>query len=104
MIETLLEESPINREHILGVGVAISGVVDSERGVMIKSVNLGWENVPVAQILNDALDLPVYVENDANASALGRVLVWAFPRYLTAPCTSKQKLVQELALFSVKRW
>ena len=70
MIETLLEESPINREHILGVGVAISGVVDSERGVMIKSVNLGWENVPVAQILNDALDLPVYVENDANASAL----------------------------------
>lgn len=70
MIETLLEESPINREHILGVGVAISGVVDSERGVMIKSVNLGWENVPVAQILNNALDLPVYVENDANASAL----------------------------------
>ena len=70
MIETLLEESPINREHILGVGVAISGVVDSKRGVMIKSVNLGWENVAVAQILNDALDLPIYVENDANASAL----------------------------------
>ncbi|HHY09894.1 MAG TPA: ROK family transcriptional regulator [Firmicutes bacterium] len=66
----LLKKYKINREHILGVGVAISGVVHHEAGLLVNSVNLGWENVPVAELLDEGLGLPIYVENDANASAL----------------------------------
>ncbi|NLJ79989.1 MAG: ROK family protein [Firmicutes bacterium] len=69
-VENLLRDCQINREHILGVGVAISGVVRSEVGLMVNSVNLGWKNVPIAELLGRDLDLPIYVENDANASAL----------------------------------
>jgi len=72
-IEDILTRSAINRDHILGVGVAISGVVDSTRGLMVKSVNLDWENVPVADMLGGMLSLPVYVANDANAAALAEL-------------------------------
>ncbi|NLM39801.1 MAG: ROK family transcriptional regulator [Firmicutes bacterium] len=72
-IESILAQGKVNEDHILGVGVAISGVVDSTTGVMVKSVNLGWENVPVAQILSERLDLPIYVANDANAAALAEL-------------------------------
>lgn len=72
-IENILVEGKVNQDHILGVGVAISGVVESTTGIMVKSVNLGWEDVPVAQILSERLDLPIYVANDANAAALAEL-------------------------------
>lgn len=69
----LLKQVQINLEHILGMGVAVSGVCQPEQGVVINSVNLGWKDIPVTQILNEDLDLPVYMENDANASALAEL-------------------------------
>lgn len=69
-IEGLLDSTGINREHIVGIGLAISGVVDSHRGIMLRSVNLGWRDVWVKKILEDILDIPVFLENDANAAAL----------------------------------
>src|SRR5690554_484691 len=72
-IELILTHSGINRDHILGVGVAISGVVDSTNGVMVRSVNLDWEDIPVAQVLGEMLDLPIFVANDANAAALAEL-------------------------------
>lgn len=72
-IDSILGQTGVIRDHILGIGVAISGVVDSTRGLMVKSVNLGWENVPVADILGGMLSLPIYVANDANAAALAEL-------------------------------
>ncbi|NLW56036.1 MAG: ROK family transcriptional regulator [Firmicutes bacterium] len=70
---SLLEKAKVKKEHILGVGVAISGIVDSNRGVLLQSVNLGWRDVKIAEILEDNLDFPVVVENDANAAALAEL-------------------------------
>lgn len=72
-LNRLLEHCGINLEHILGVGVAVSGVCHSDQGVVLNSVNLGWQDVPVTEILNTNLDLPIYMENDANASALAEL-------------------------------
>lgn len=69
----LIDSNLSNREHILGVGVAISGVCHPDQGVVIKSVNLGWQDVPVTKILGDSLDLPVFIANDANACALAEL-------------------------------
>lgn len=71
--EALLNSSHINKEHILGVGLAISGIVDSEKGVLLRSVNLGWRQVKAAEMLEKALGLQVFVENDANAAALAEI-------------------------------
>ena len=55
---------------VLGVGVGSPGIVDVE-GAVIAAPNLGWADVPLAAGLRDALDLPVFVANDANAAVLG---------------------------------
>ena len=55
---------------LLGVGVATPGLVDAD-GVVLQAPNLGWSALPLGQLLDDALDLPVHVANDANTAALG---------------------------------
>lgn len=55
---------------VLGIGVGSPGVVDAE-GTVIAAPNLGWADVPLAAGLREALGLPVFVANDANAAVLG---------------------------------
>ncbi|HEY8531979.1 MAG TPA: ROK family protein, partial [Limnochorda sp.] len=72
-IARLIEEAAVPRSSLLGVGLAVAGVVDRERGRVARSVNLGWDHVSVTAPLEAQLDLPVIVENDANAAALSEV-------------------------------
>ncbi len=56
---------------ILGVGVSCGGPLDIETGVIHSPPNLPeWKAVPVKAFMEKALELPVRVENDANATAL----------------------------------
>lgn len=68
--ELLLSLNGINREHILGIGLAISGIVNADAGILLRSVNLGWKDVNISDELEEALGFPVVLENDANAAAL----------------------------------
>ncbi|HKM43209.1 MAG TPA: ROK family protein [Limnochordia bacterium] len=65
----------IKQEHIIGVGVSASGICHPIDGVVIRSLNLGWKDVAVADILGEALGLPVLLENDANACALAELWI-----------------------------
>lgn len=57
---------------VLAVGVGAPGVIDISRGVVVKSPNFpDWNNLPLKAELEKALSLPVFIENDANAAALG---------------------------------
>ena len=49
----------------LGIGVA--GDIDSERGIVRVSPNLGWKNVPLKRLVERQLRLKVVIENDAKA-------------------------------------
>ena len=71
--ETLLKQRQIDREHILGIGLAISGIVDNEKGILLRSGNLGWRDVKVTEILEKALGIQIFIENDANAAALAEI-------------------------------
>jgi predicted NBD/HSP70 family sugar kinase len=68
---TELARDLVNRAErpVLGIGVGSPGVVDSE-GVVLSAPNLAWSGMPLAEVLNQALDKPVYVANDANVAAL----------------------------------
>ena len=55
---------------ILGIGVGSPGVVDAF-GTVIDAPNLGWADVALAQRLQAAYDVPVFVANDANTAVLG---------------------------------
>lgn len=55
-----------------GIGVSLPGRVDAS-GRLVFAPNLGWRDVDLRQMLEAATDLPVNVENAANACALGEV-------------------------------
>ena len=68
-------------ESICGLGIGAPGVVDGERGIVLTSGNLGWENKPLAKDLSEALSLPVTLTNDANAAAFGEYICGAGKEY-----------------------
>ena len=57
--------------QLLGIGIAIPGLVDVHNGILKLAPNLKWKNVPLRLIWNQQFHAPVYVENDGNAAALG---------------------------------
>jgi len=56
---------------VLGLTVAVPGLIDRGRGVVVAAPNLGWSDVPLADTLSRALGnrVPVAVDNDANCAA-----------------------------------
>ena len=53
------------------IGIASPGMVDTRRGIVISAVNLGWSGLPLRARLRDEFGLPVALEHDARAAALG---------------------------------
>lgn len=53
------------------VGVGVAGDIDSHRGIVRISPNLGWKKVPLKQLLERRLKSKVVVDNDAKAAAWG---------------------------------
>ena len=62
---------------ILGIGVGAPGPLDTKRGIVLLTPNLGWVNMPLRQIIHDRLGLPAALDNDANCAVLGEWWVGA---------------------------
>ncbi|MGE3181828.1 MAG: ROK family protein [Phycisphaerae bacterium] len=64
--------------QIAGVGVGAPGPLDHHTGVIFEAPNLpGWKNVYLAQLMQEQFDVPVTIENDANAAAFGESVAGA---------------------------
>lgn len=70
-INKVLNKVNLNYEDIVRMGVGIPGPLNIEEGLVYQAPNLGWENVPISEILEEKTSIPVNLENDANAAALG---------------------------------
>jgi glucokinase len=57
--------------EFVGVGAGAPGPLDTRRGVVLLTPNLGWVNLPLRQLLQDALGAPARIDNDANCAVLG---------------------------------
>lgn len=57
--------------EIAAVGMGVPGEVDNKTGMITHTVNIPLENVPVEQVFRTYLDVPVYLDNDANCAAIG---------------------------------
>lgn len=77
--------------EIEAVGVSIGGPLDSEAGVILGPPHLpGWDEVPLRSMLEDRLDVKVFVEHDARTGALAE---WRFGAGLKPDGTSVDNLV-----------
>jgi predicted NBD/HSP70 family sugar kinase len=76
MTRTAIGLAEAARLTVAGLAVAVPGPVETDRGLLRLAPNLGWVDVPVAEILADRLathDLAVVVDNEANLAALGEL-------------------------------
>ena len=70
----LIERLSANHE-VIGAGVAAAGFIDADQSTIIYAPNISWRNEPFKAKLEAKLNIPVIIENDANAAG------WAEYRY-----------------------
>ena len=71
-VDGMLVGLGIEKASVVGVGVVSPGPLDLARGVILHSPHLSaWLDVPVREMLSNAVGLPVILDNDATAAALG---------------------------------
>jgi predicted NBD/HSP70 family sugar kinase len=73
-IPHLLRGAGIPADRLRGIGVALSGLVNHDQDRCLHSANLGWIDLPVAAVVEQATGVPTFLENDANAVATGERL------------------------------
>lgn len=62
----------VHMENVAGIGVAAPGPLDVHTGVVLRAPNMpGWINIPLRERLTQLLKKPIYLDNDANAAAIG---------------------------------
>ena len=70
MFEKLQDLLRGQSDPVWGLGISVPGIVNAE-GTLVSSPNLGWTDVPLKPLFEEALDVPVTVANEADAAALG---------------------------------
>ncbi len=73
----VIAASGIQVTRLAGVGVGASGLVEPETGVNVFAPNMNWRDVPLRDIFSRQLGLPVIVDNNVRAMALGEALFGA---------------------------
>jgi glucokinase len=78
-IKEILSE---NKYKINGIGIGSPGVVSSDKGIVENPPNLpGWTKINLGKVIQKEFNLDVYVENDANAAAIGEMIFGAGKKY-----------------------
>ena len=71
LLQRLLDEFGLERNRIVGIGIGAPGPLSTSTGVILSPPNFGgWRDVPVQQLVEEQFQLPVWIDNDANACAL----------------------------------
>ena len=74
LVEDAIVDSGLDHKQFVGVGVGASGLVDPSTGVNLFAPNLGWRDVAIQDLCCSTLDLPVCVDNNVRAMALGEAM------------------------------
>ncbi|OPA80913.1 ROK family protein [Paenibacillus selenitireducens] len=69
-IQSMIDLTPPSRYGIVGIGIGVPGIVD-ETGRILFAPNLQWENMDLNALISEHFQLPVTIDNEANAGAVG---------------------------------
>jgi glucokinase len=75
-VETLAEIAS-SYQNFEAVGLVVPGLVDAETGHCLLSGTLGWRNLPIARMLEQKINKPVFLEHDVTASGVAELKVGA---------------------------
>lgn len=72
--ETLTSEAGITMNDVKAIGIGNPGSIDYSTGTVVYANNLGFNNAPIRAEFNKYYNIPVILENDANAAAYGEYI------------------------------
>jgi glucokinase len=72
-----VKEAHEARPDAVAVGLGIPATIDHDKGIAVAAVNLPLSEVPIREIVSEAVGLPVFVDNDANVAAYAEYLYGA---------------------------
>lgn len=76
-IRSAVANAELDLEEIKRIGVGSPGPLSIKKGIVYETSNLPFENFPIVEMLESKVNIPVVLENDANAAALGEKLFGA---------------------------
>lgn len=71
LCERVAVQAGYSMKDVNAIGIGSPGTVDSKNGIVVYAGNLCFEKAPVALEMKKYFDIPVHMENDANAAAYG---------------------------------
>jgi len=70
LILKVIEEADVDFKRVRSIGVGCPGTPNKKDGILIYANNLKFNNAPLRMELQKYIDIPVYIDNDANVAAL----------------------------------
>lgn len=70
-VEKICSNRVMDAERIVGLGIGVPGLVEISTGTIRRCINLGWQGIPIAGWFQDKLDMPVIIDNNIRAMAVG---------------------------------
>lgn len=77
-IDMLMKQANLSTKDVKGIGIGAPGPLNSKKGIISCPPNLpSWVEVPIVEQVQDYFQIPVILENDANAAALAEKWIGA---------------------------
>ncbi|MDE5763814.1 MAG: ROK family protein [Ruminococcus sp.] len=81
-----VENANLTIDDIEWIGVGTPGIANSATGIIEFAGNLGFNNTPMVKYIQETIDKPVFIENDANAAAYGEYIAGSAKGAKNAVC------------------
>lgn len=81
LIDKLINRSKLSKKSILGIGLAVAGLINPQKGFVKYSPVFKWKDVQLDAILKKYIDLPVIFDNVSRITALGEMYYGIGKRY-----------------------
>lgn len=76
-VEKVIKDGSATYDEVKAIGIGSPGPLDAEKGVIIHTPNLPFNNFNLVEPLNKKFGVPVYLDNDANVAAIGEYMFGA---------------------------
>lgn len=70
-IHKIFDDNNLNIKELKGIGIGFPGHVDGEAGVVVYSNNLVAHDFPIVKKIQEQINVPIRISNDANVAAFG---------------------------------
>ncbi len=74
---SVIEAAGLKTEDISAIGIGSPGTPDNIAGLLVYSNNLPFNMAPMRKLIREVVDLPVYIDNDANCAAMAEAVAGA---------------------------